>query len=899
MRRRNVASRSQRCTAEHPTASVCLETPWATDSLPSAAIMILVTAQMLTGVVSVFVVPQSHSDMVSQLLSPSEPKNWGDALVLGVLGIHILLLYILPAAWRIPTFAVIYLTWRASYNLGIGLLLLMQSKHTQLVTWAKRSRIFVDPKSGKNPYPGLYSFMKREMEVKIPKNYSFDTAPIEYNTWLLFRRFVDIILMCDFVSYCLFAMANGSTPASESAPMTVLRWGLGCLLFGFNLWVKLDAHRVVKDYAWYWGDFFFLVDQELTFDGVFEMAPHPMYSVGYAGYYGISLMAASYNVLIISIVAHAAQFAFLTWVENPHIEKIYNPPPPRKRQAEASTEDAQVDGIHADAAQAPHASPTGSTPSQTHNLIGLKNLDLCRVTDISVVLLLLYVSTLTFCTPSTPFYQSVFVLHALVWRLWYTIGIGSILQSQSARKTWFRHFVKFGESREEAWRQWKGVYHLSLVMAYASFVAAVWKSYEPPSDWNSRLVLLKHILGAGLVALQMWTSASIYDSLGEFGWFFGDFFFDKAPKLTYGGIYRYLNNPERIIGLAGLWGAALITSSGAICFLALTSHLLSLGFIQFVERPHMERLYGRTLRKESGLTKSLRRTLPPRFQQWPGSVDKILEDTFDFVEDFIGTAKPRLANGVQILVRDSTALLEQPSRIVITRLEPDLAGYDPKDYSLEVVGSSLEKPVQFAYGEPIRVKWTAPLNHTKRDWVGVYMVAHNSSRDTTRVSSAGRWVPTNREQFDLPTADSGIVRGIMRVSGATRVDGESQDYLSGEMEFSGDKLWWTTGVFEFRYHHNGKHNVMAISRPFEIRIPRFDEEADANPQQHVCEATERALLPIVRNCFDCDPEIAPNGAGESFGNLEMRDGKYARRVVYAVLQMSVLGNHGHHTRAFS
>ncbi|KAH7328290.1 phospholipid methyltransferase-domain-containing protein [Stachybotrys elegans] len=846
---------------------------------------------------TVFVVPTTH-DMVSELFTP---KCMSDYILIFILAMHIIVAYLLPSAWKRPVFAAVFLFWRASYNVGIGFLLNIQSNHRRLVKWAHRSKIFESPEAGGKQW--VYDLVKKELEAKV--DYKFDEAPIEYNTWLLFRKFVDIVLLSDFTAYCLFAIICMHTPEGEGILAGIGRWLLGIVLFGFNVWVKLDAHRVVKDFAWYWGDFFFLVDQNLTFDGVFEVAPHPMYSIGYVGYYGISMLAASYEVLFISIIAHLSQFTFLVTVESPHIEKTYNPPPPRRKiDARSNSEQSLAIGSDTETRAEPQSafSSPKDAPLQVHNLVGFSNMDLFRVTDCAVVLMPLYVATLTLMTPSNTLWQALFVAHALAWRVWYHFGLAIILNMQSKTKMWTRHFLKFGETAGEAWRQWKGLYHVSMIMCNTSLVAACWKVYSFPEDWSNGLAILKHVIGAGLIALQIWTSLSVYESLGEFGWFCGDFFFDREGKLNYTSIYRFLNNPERVFGIAGVWGAALITWSRSIFIIALVTQILTLYYVARVEQPHMKKIYGLEVRPEAGVTKFIKRSLPAPVKGWQESIDKVLDDTGHIVEEILETARPKFESGVKTIVHDTSALFNMaPARLTITRISPDLEGLNQKNYSLAVEGTpctdSLQgepssrksrsskqvKTMAYEYGSPIRVKWRAPVKHSKHDWIGLYMVTDNRSREVTETSSLGRWIPTNLESWDSSSFEGSVVVPEHRVPKANPADVDS---VGGEVVFKGDKLWWSQGVFEFRYHHNNNHTVMAVSEPFEICVSKFpDDDLELDTRGDYENAVEAALLPVVQNCMDQDPDIAPGDVEESFGGAVERDSKYAKRVVYAIREM--------------
>ncbi|KAI0697797.1 phospholipid methyltransferase-domain-containing protein [Cytidiella melzeri] len=903
----------------------------------------------------VFRVPTTHD--VLTLFDPRYPKSHIDLLNLGLLGLQIVLFSMLPRSSARVFFFFYFAFWRAAYDAGLGWVLTKQSKRKWIVKEVQKLGWLDDTRR-----PAVRNWIRKQLAGKMGKDYSFDDLPLEYNTWLLFRQAVDIILLNDFTAYCMFAFACFRVPEGLSVPTHIMRWIGGIALIAFNLWVKTEAHDVVKDYGWYWGDVFFQRGA-LVFDGVFELAPHPMYSVGYAGYYGLSLIVGSYPMLFVSLAGHAAQFGFLVFFENPHIERTYGQrkllakrtpllPMTKKSMAERPCSEDRVrsasvssttsldlstpsategeSGIETDELHTDNDSETenefGSTSSRhrrlsstvnlqqtnaltsQHDLFNsyfrkdavlLHNIDLLRTTDAQLALVLVYVLLASFVpTMSNSATLTLYFAHALVWCLFHSFGLGLLLRAQSERKFLVRHFLKhYHYPRNdngrgaviEAFSNWKSMYNMSMCMTYASFIGLAWNTYSIPHNWTVGNELLRHTMGALLIALHVWSTLEQYEVLGMFGWFFGDFFVDEfAGHLEYTGIYRYLNNPEIMSG-AAFFGLALISGSKMVFALAVIRHLSQWWFLSKVENPHMRKLYGDSLRTDAGFVKVIKkvaqknaRMLETRAgrhapeikrvaREVKGTFDKVYVETAEAVEEFLArcmllinlssflgaksrvpAARPRITEVVQ----DTKVLLQQSrEKLVISRVSTDLSRYDPSKYTISVVvPRSGEGSLRFHLGEPIKLKWQAPLYHSRKDWIGIYRVGANASSHVTRVSSLGMWVPVHGEEWD-----GDIPRGLSKPNKPLT----DVDYERGEVVFHGDTLPWRTGLYEIRYHHDGKYNVMSLISPVEIYVDK--------PSTVDFTSVRSSLSRIVTLCLDSDPSLIPTSCKGPDAVLEVEE----------------------------
>lgn len=244
----------------------------------------------------------------------------------------------------------------------------------------------------------------------------------------------------------------------------------------------------------------------------------------------------------------------------------------------------------------------------------------------------------------------------------------------------------------------------------------------------------------------------------------------------------------------------------------------------------MQKLYGDQIRKEAGLTKTLRTAAQNLPKKLPKNVPSEIER---FVRDRVADRDSSSLSRLETIIKETiekveTVFVDTADTIGSTISETDLtsalkeASLFDVDTTNETQGYSLklshyhhraDLPVQpnniFIIGERIKVDWTAPDNHGPKDWVGIYKVTANPNKQVTSASSRGKWYWTNAIEPDT-TLNDDLDEGIVMFPPNTEIKSK------GCVIFNGNKLPWQEGTYEVRYHHDGKHQVLARSIPFEI-----------------------------------------------------------------------------------
>jgi phosphatidylethanolamine N-methyltransferase len=149
-----------------------------------------------------------------------------------------------------------------------------------------------------------------------------------------------------------------------------------------------------------------------------------------------------------------------------------------------------------------------------------------------------------------------------------------------------------------------------------AFLLCAWRLFQIPplpfllsSPYAARVLVAIMLMG-----LSHWSFASSFELLGDFGWYYGDFFLPRTQKakLTYTGIYRYINNPDVYLGNLWLFAVALLCNSWELFVVSFAAQSAHICFLQLVEKPHLRAIYENQVRPHStAVEAALKRSVRP------------------------------------------------------------------------------------------------------------------------------------------------------------------------------------------------------------------------------------------------------------------------------------------------
>ena len=578
----------------------------------------------------------SISDWLPHSLNPASEHAVWELCSVGILMLQIAL--VVSNSYSPQVFLVIYVGWRLIYNVGIGFLLYCQSKHNLVVRLFILCGLNLDPKRRHMRHA---QWVAREL-VKVRERdtdctYDYYAMPSDMNAWLLFSEICKIVLLHEVCSFVVFAYSFSVFKWDFlSSIVEVCRMLLGLSLVVIHAAFKYHAFNRLKDYSWFWGDFFFILKSyEPGLQPSFDCIPHPMYSIGYLGYYGASLLARSYLVLFTAIALHSSQILFLHLVEKPHAFRI------RKYVKQSSL---SPDASSADSVSTYAGLSTGITESNyiqdmmtyfSRDLIIFYNTDLFRSSDFLTYFICLYTILSAFLIgpiDNLSWKATYYIGQAMLWRFAHTYCLGLVLFLELKDKFWTRHFIKHGYGLREGFQHWKILYNLSLTMTCTSFLICACRVYVPPQHFMDGPSLLRHIIGAVLIVMHAWIIVSTYKVRGPFEWFYGDFFLDDIHhEPSNQGVYRYFENP--LLFTLSSWGLSLICGSKALLAVTVFDQFSNWLFTHFIERPYRDRLNCNRCRRHS--SSAVRMTLRRQLLNWCRGIHSFLKNRLNVCVDVI------------------------------------------------------------------------------------------------------------------------------------------------------------------------------------------------------------------------------------------------------------------------